>query len=765
MSGKAVRGRSTKAPVGARPAGLLVCLLLAFFTAWQGLAQAEAPSGGRVLELRFKGQLAVRGDAANMRARSRTALDRVGLMLAEIEATAVRPLVSGLSQAEVTDLASEARASSGAGTVNMANWYRVTVPPEGAERALGILRRSPLVAVAEKAPVALPPPTTPDFSNLQLHLDAAPTGTGLEPLAADSRTRGAGIRIVDLEYYWTGTHEDLQLPPSTDMGEGQYVQYTAFGDEHGTAVFGILVAKDNGFGVTGGVPDATMKGISPTESPGFGYNPAGALTFLASRLARGDVVLIEQQADGPGPGSSDYVPMEWNQASFDAIRQLGDLGVIVVETGANGGYDLDSPDMLGKFDRTIRDSDAILVGAGDSVTHAPLWFTSHGSRLDLQGYGNNIVTTGSVGDLQGAGPNERDIRYTNSFDGTSGAGPIVTSAVASVLSYLKAIGQPPITGNQMVSLLRGTGTPQPSPGSGQIGPLPDVQSAIGLIDDSLPSVSIGGPADQSSFDFDSDQSLDLDCRGGGPELESCLVVDHGPSGDASLVQGDQLPTDQPGTHTLTATAVNALGLTATSTVSYEVGPGCHSSGTRLASVESRGSRVRLSGAVDPSLAGATAKVLRNGRKVGSKKVATDGIIEVSVAAPRSKKARKTARYSLKVGSSSSKRMRASSAIRVLFRKPLPAAEQVRARLSGIRRKGSLTLKSVPLCGGSPSNRKVRHNRRGIFTVRLGFGPATQIFEIRKRGRRVYLPVVMPAARFVLADRASRLRPANPGRVR
>ena len=36
----------------------------------------------------------------------------------------------------------------------------------------------------------------------------------------------------------------------------------------------------------------------------------------------GDVVLIEQQADGPGAGDSDYVPMEWKQASFDAIKHL-----------------------------------------------------------------------------------------------------------------------------------------------------------------------------------------------------------------------------------------------------------------------------------------------------------------------------------------------------------------------------------------------------------------------------------------------------------
>ena len=99
---------------------------------------------------------------------------------------------------------------------------------------------------------------------MQGYLRPAPQGIDADFTRKDPRIRGAGVTIADLEYYWTANHEDLQLDPiATDLGKTAYPQYPNFADEHGTAVFGEMVAKDNGYGVTGGVPDATMRGISP----------------------------------------------------------------------------------------------------------------------------------------------------------------------------------------------------------------------------------------------------------------------------------------------------------------------------------------------------------------------------------------------------------------------------------------------------------------------------------------------------------------------
>jgi subtilisin family serine protease len=340
---------------------------------------------------------------------------------------------------------------------------------------------SSMVEYAYAAPEAAPPPATPDFTSMQGYQRPAPQGIDADRSRSDARARGAGMRIVDLEYDWNPFHEDLNLTWSSDLGGTQFPRYTGFADEHGTAVFGELVADQNTFGVTGGVPDAAMFGISPIQrlsSGGTSYRPAASLTHLSTILTRGDTVLIEQQTVGPNGGSR-YVPLEWIQSVFDAFVLLNSRGIVVVETGANGGENLDAANFQGRFNRSVRDSGAIIVGAGSSTDHSRLSFSSYGSRMDLQGWGHNITTTGSNGNLQGGTtPANINIRYTRSFGGTSGAGPIVTGTVVAVQSLLRATGRPFMTATQVSNLLKSTGTPQGGNTAQRIGPLPNLRAAL-----------------------------------------------------------------------------------------------------------------------------------------------------------------------------------------------------------------------------------------------------------------------------------------------
>ena len=68
--------------------------------------------------------------------------------------------------------------------------------------------------------------------------------------------------------------------------------------------------------------------------------------------------------------------MEYWQANFDAIKTATANGKIVVEAAGNGSMNLDNSIYKNLFNRSYRDSGAILVGAGTSSTpHSPMCWT------------------------------------------------------------------------------------------------------------------------------------------------------------------------------------------------------------------------------------------------------------------------------------------------------------------------------------------------------------------------------------------------------
>jgi hypothetical protein len=432
-----------------------------------------------ILEIKFQEFLRVRGTGPALQSVNGFDLSAVRGVLQRHGALQLDPLLPAQT---LTAMERATAAAKQLSLPDMGSWYHLTLPASAnVDKALADLTASSAVEYAYPAPEAAPPPATPNFTSMQGYQRPAPQGVDADYSRLNPRARGAGIRIVDLEYDWNPFHEDLNLTWSSDLGGTQFPRYTGFADEHGTAVFGELVADDNSFGVTGGVPDAAMFGISPIQrlsSGGTSYRPAASLTHLSTILTRGDAVLIEQQTVGPNGGTR-YVPLEWIQSVFDAFRVLNGLGVVVVETGGNGGENLDAAAFQGRFNRSVRDSGAIIVGAGSSTTHSRLSFSVYGSRVDLQGWGHNITTTGSNGNLQGGTtPANINIRYTRSFGGTSGAGPIVTGAVVAIQSYLKASGRTLWTARQLRDLLNSTGTPQGGDTSQRIGPLPNLRAAL-----------------------------------------------------------------------------------------------------------------------------------------------------------------------------------------------------------------------------------------------------------------------------------------------
>jgi serine protease len=438
-------------------------------------ASLGAAAGPQLLEVKFSEQLRVRGDGVSLSSEAGADLSGVEALLDRYGVTGVAPLFQAPA-AQIDEMRQAAVRISGQAGPDLRSWYLLTVPAGvDADAVIAGLLAMPEVVHAYRAPVPAPPPgpiafATPDFTSYQSYFGAAPLGTDAAWARSVPGASGDGVTIVDVEYDWHFEHEDLGLTPDVLIAGRRY---TFFGRDHGTAVLGMLVGRDNGLGVTGGVPNATILVAGAVTT--FGYLPALSIFQATVATVPGDVLLLEQQTTGP---TGAYVPLEWIQSVFDATQGATLAGRIVVAAAGNGGQNLDSPTYLGRFDRAVRNSGAIIVGAGNT-DRSRLYFSSYGSRVDLQGLGAWVATTG-YGDLFGAAESEK---YTSAFGGTSSASPIVTAAVAAIQGRRRMQGQPVLNAAQMVQLLRETGTPQRSIVTTEaIGPLPNVRAALAMND-------------------------------------------------------------------------------------------------------------------------------------------------------------------------------------------------------------------------------------------------------------------------------------------
>jgi hypothetical protein len=396
-------------------------------------------------------------------------------------------------------------------------FYYVRAPEERLEDLAEKLRKQPLVEAAYvKPPVELAetaeiapremlnnmqpligdaPPATPDFIARQGYLEPAPAGIDARYAWTLPGGTGAGVRVIDLEWGWRFSHEDLT------QNQGGIVGGTGSTDtNHGTAVLGEISGDRNASGITGIAPDAHISAVA------FSMPTAAAIRLAADRLSPGDIMLLEIHRAGPratGVGQQGYIAIEWWPDDFAAIRYATSRGVIVVEAAGNGAQNLDDPvysirpagfpaTWTNPFNRANPQCGAIIIGAGappsgtHGANHGPdrsrLDFSNYGACVDAQGWGREVTTTG-YGDLQG-GANQ-DLWYTDRFSGTSSASPIVVGALACVQGYLRANGRIPLSAARARDVLRNTGSPQQDapgrPATQRIGNRPNLRQIIASV--------------------------------------------------------------------------------------------------------------------------------------------------------------------------------------------------------------------------------------------------------------------------------------------
>ena len=353
--------------------------------------------------------------------------------------SAMQSLVQGLSGATVRPYFDEpspppaGAAMAAAAAQPVFRSYVVIEPPAGAD-AIDLARtlneRADVeIAYVEGGPT--PPPVNPannPLSGNHGYLAAAPGG--IDAYWAWGHADGSGIDFVDLEQGWTLNHEDLAAAAICVIS-GVNLAYTG----HGTAVLGEVVGVDNFIGVVGIAPSARARVVSQWRTAA-NYQTADAIRSAMSAMRAGDVLLLEAQTTYP-PGT-DLLPVEVEQAVYDAIPAATDAGIVVIEAGGNGAVDLDQFQ-----DVRVRRILENVQSTGDGWT---------GNALD---------------------------KYTPGFGGTSGASPIVTGAALLLQAW--ALGRrysyPPHTLRALLSD-PAHNTASASPTVDRIGVMPNLKAII-----------------------------------------------------------------------------------------------------------------------------------------------------------------------------------------------------------------------------------------------------------------------------------------------
>lgn len=331
---------------------------------------------------------------------------------------------------------------SGWDVADLNNFYlfQIKGANRDAKRLLQDLLKNELVQTCYYEPIATPAvcgsdpaPATPNLVPSQDYREAAPTGVNIDYAWAFDPTYGKGLGTYwfqDLEWGWTETHEDFgNVLITNGPDSGVYNDYS-----HGTAVMSIVGACDDAKGVSGLVPNTrlTARVVSNHAST------ADALIAIGNQLLAGETYLIEMHAGGPSQGTActcncgqfQYIAMEYWTANYNAILANSAAGKTCIEAAGNGSMDLDWAGYGGAFNLGVRDSGAIMVGAGTSGSvHNPECWTNHGSRISAMGWGDGVYAA-AYGDAFNPAGDDQD--YTASFSGTSSASPIVAGSAISL---------------------------------------------------------------------------------------------------------------------------------------------------------------------------------------------------------------------------------------------------------------------------------------------------------------------------------------------
>jgi len=262
---------------------------------------------------------------------------------------------------------------------------------------------------------------------------------------------------------------------------------------HGTAVAGMILAGDNGFGVTG-IASRAQGYFFPIASQEQGFRFQNAFFSMLQEFEAGDVAVfpVALAPNGTvGPFARSSQPIVTSPAYYTLVRIASDLNILCVVSAGNSCAPV-AEEAAGE--PPIR-SGALVVGAGYPgafLEVAPagsciglgtpgsfsrvVYSNWHGADsaiavVDLFGWGAAVATTGGLPNLFRGVPAEGSPwsrEYTNSFGGTSAAAALVAGGAAVLQAFGRQTYGANLRPESIGGLMRDNGLPQAGRGYGNL---------------------------------------------------------------------------------------------------------------------------------------------------------------------------------------------------------------------------------------------------------------------------------------------------------
>lgn len=260
--------------------------------------------------------------------------------------------------------------------------------------------------------------------------------------------KGSGIVIGIVDDGVQYTHPDLQPNYNTTIdydfngNDADPAPFSLINDTHGTSVAGVAGARgNNGIGVTGSAPLATLTGIRLIAAATTDQQDADAF------LLNNNLIHIKSNSWGVPDSYNYYGPGPLATAALEtgATSGRGGKGVIYVFASGNGlEYDDNS-----NTDGYANNPHVIAVTAVNDFGFQAAYAEPGANILiaaPASGNSNNqgVRTTDLTGangyNTNGSGGEMANTDYTNDFGGTSAAAPLVSGVVALMLEANPNLG-------------------------------------------------------------------------------------------------------------------------------------------------------------------------------------------------------------------------------------------------------------------------------------------------------------------------------------